>query len=151
MHRSVLALCAVVILGCGPAWAETAKEGIEAANQRFEAAFNRGDAAAVAELYTSDAALLPPGEARVDGRPAIELYWKGGIDAGLKDLTLEAQEVTETADGAVEFGRFMLAGPAAGKATGTMAGKYAVLWRRGDGDGWRIHRDMWNDDPAGQN
>ena len=150
MRRSILALCAVAMLGCGPAWAETAKEGIEAANQRFEAAFNRGDAAAVAELYTSDAALLPPGEARVDGRSAIERYWKGAIDAGFKDLTLEAQDVTETTNGAVEFGRFTMAGPNAGAAAGTMAGKYAVLWR-GEGGSWRIHRDMWNDDPAGPN
>jgi uncharacterized protein (TIGR02246 family) len=141
------------MLGSSPAWAETAKEAIEAANQQFEAAFNKGDTTALAGLYTSDAALLPPTEARVDGRPAIELYWKGLVDAGFKELMLKTQEVTETTDGAVEFGRYTLAGPAANGAQGTIgtyAGTYAVLWRAEDGS-WRLHRDMWTDDPSTKN
>jgi hypothetical protein len=65
------------------------------------------------------------------------------IDAGFKDITLAAQEVT---DGSVEFGRFTMVGPTTGGIAGTMAGKYAVLWR--DDGGWHIHRDIRNDDPV---
>jgi uncharacterized protein (TIGR02246 family) len=150
MQRIFLGLCALAVLGSSPAWAQSAKESIEAANAKFAAAFNRGDAGTVASLYTSDAALLPPGAARVDGRPAIERYWKGAIDAGFKNITLEAQEITETLDGSVEIGRFTMVGPVAGGTVGTVTGKYAVLWRRGE-DGWRLHRDIWNTDPGRQN
>jgi uncharacterized protein (TIGR02246 family) len=148
MRRGLLALCTVAMLASSQAWAETAEEAIEAVNQQFEAAFNKGDAAAVARLYTSDAALLPPSEAHVEGRTAIEHYWKGVIDAGFKEITLKTQEVTETTDGgAIEFGRFTIVGPTTNGGQGTMGGTYAVLWR-GEGGSWHLHRDIWNDDPS---
>ncbi|HWL68263.1 MAG TPA: SgcJ/EcaC family oxidoreductase [Geminicoccus sp.] len=150
MRHRLVALCTAAMLGTSPAWAETAEEAIKAANQQFEAAFNKGDAAGIASLYTSDAALLPPGEARLEGRPAIEQYWKAVIDAGYKEFTMQTQEVTETADGAVEFGRYGIVGPATDGAEARMGGKYAVLWRNENGS-WHLHRDMWNDDPPVQN
>ena len=82
--RTVLVIVALVALAGGPAWAGSAREAIDAANQKFEAVFNKGDAAGVAQLYAEEAVLLPPGELRVDGmRPAIEAHWKGTIDAGI--------------------------------------------------------------------
>ncbi len=47
---------------------------IETALATFAAAFNDGDGASVAALYTEDAALLPPDGARVDGRDAIQAF-----------------------------------------------------------------------------
>ena len=41
---------------------------IAEAHRRLEPAFNRGDAAAVAALYTEDATLLPPGADMLTGR-----------------------------------------------------------------------------------
>ena len=49
---------------------------IEKLNDVWTAAFNKGDAAAVAALYTEDAYVLPPGSAMVKGRPAIEAFWR---------------------------------------------------------------------------
>jgi ketosteroid isomerase-like protein len=28
-----------------------------------------------------------------------------------------------------------------------VSGKYIVVWKK-DGDAWRLHRDIWNTDPA---
>ncbi len=50
---------------------------------KFVAAYNAGDAATVAGLYTEDAVVFPPGGARVDGRPAIQAFWQGAIDSGV--------------------------------------------------------------------
>ena len=102
--RTVLSIVALVALAGGPAWAGSAREAIDAANQKFEAVFSKGDAAGVAQLYAEDAVLLPPGELRVEGRPAIEAYWKGTIDAGFKEITLKAGEVFE-GGGAATRGR----------------------------------------------
>ena len=141
----------VVLMLQGPAIAaETAEEGIEAAGAKFEEGFNSGDGAAVGALYTEDAALLPPDAARVDGREAIAQFWQGAIDAGLKDLDLQTVEVLDGGDLAVEVGKVSLTTTGSvGKAV-PVAGKYIVVWQRGDDGTWRLHRDIWNLDPAPQ-
>ena len=103
--RTILSFAAILMLVSGSAWAESPREGIEAANKKFEAAFNKNDIAGLAQLCTSDAALLPPGEAQVEGRAAIEAYWKGVSDAGFKQLTLKTVEVLDGKDGAAEVGK----------------------------------------------
>jgi uncharacterized protein (TIGR02246 family) len=58
-------------LGVAPAVAQD-KATIEKLNDAWTAAFNKGDAAAVAAMYTLDAVVLPPGADMVKGRAAIE-------------------------------------------------------------------------------
>jgi uncharacterized protein (TIGR02246 family) len=141
---------ALIALFAGPASAQSAKESIEAALLTFEKAFNSGDAAAVASHYTEDAALLPPDAARVDGRQGIEKFWKGAMDAGFKDLQLEAVEVEESGDTAYEVGKFGLTVPGKDGAPMNAAGKYIVVWKKGQDGTWRLHRDIWNGDAAPQ-
>ena len=50
----------LVSLGVSPALAQD-KATIEKLNDAWTAAFNKGDAAAVAAMYTEDAYVLPPG------------------------------------------------------------------------------------------
>ena len=114
----------------------------------FAAAFNAGDGAGVAALYTDDAALLPPGEARIDGRAAIEAFWQGAIDAGLSDLALQVDEVEEDGAFAYEVSSFSLAAPGENDTKVTVTGKYIVVWKKGDDGTWRLHRDIWNLNPA---
>src|SRR5258705_12332472 len=48
---------------------------VDAANRRFENAFNSGDAAGAArEFYARDARILPPGSETVQGREKIRAY-----------------------------------------------------------------------------
>ena len=54
-------------LGAVPALAQD-KPTIERLNDAWTAAFNKGDAAAVAALYTEDAHVLPPGASRAAPR-----------------------------------------------------------------------------------
>src|SRR5260370_40841297 len=69
----------VMIMGLlslgSPALAQN-KGTIEKLNDVWTAAFNKGDAAAIAALYTEDAYVLPPGSAMVKGRAAIEAFWR---------------------------------------------------------------------------
>jgi uncharacterized protein (TIGR02246 family) len=131
-----------------PAGAQSARQEIENTLAKFATAFNKGDATAVASFYTEDAALLPPGEARVDGRAAIEAYWKRTIDAGAKNLTLRLVEVGWRRDQAYEVGQLSIdVQDQSGKAA-TVKGKYVVIWKRSSDGAWRLFRDIWNTDPA---
>ena len=66
---AILALCLGLL--SAPALAQS-KAAIQKLNDQWAAAFNKGDAAAVAAMYTSDAYVLPAGAPMVQGRAAID-------------------------------------------------------------------------------
>jgi len=108
----------------------------------FVAAFNAGDGAALASLYSEDATLFPPGAERVDGRSAIQTFWQGAMDAGMKLDDLSATEVISRGDIAGEMGGFILSVPG-DSGVNKVVGEYIVIWKR-DGHTWQLHRDIWN-------
>jgi uncharacterized protein (TIGR02246 family) len=133
------ALVTVFLLYGAAARSDDTRESIESSNRAFAAAFLRGDAEAVAELYTEDAELLPPGAGAVAGRAAIAAFWKGAIDAGVKDLVLATTEVESTGDLAWEVGTVRIVAND-GRVT---EDRYLVVWKRENGN-WKLHRDIWN-------
>jgi len=112
---------------------------IEAANSKFEDAFKRGDATAMANLYTLEAQLLPANTDFVRGTVAIRAFWQGVMNMGLKEARLETIEVEAHGDTAIEVGRYRLL--AAGGAAAD-SGKYVVVWKNDSGT-WKLHRDIW--------
>ncbi len=116
------------------------RKGIEAANNAFIAAFARGDAAAMAALYTEDEEVLPPNSNLALGRPAIQDFWQGVLNMGLKAAELKTAEVEGGDDLAYEVGTYRLIAPGNQVAD---HGKYVVVWKR-QGGVWRLHRDIWN-------
>ncbi|MGI9040549.1 MAG: YybH family protein [Gemmatimonadales bacterium] len=112
---------------------------IEARNLRFMEAFRRGDAASVAGLYTASARLLPAHSDFVDGTDAIQRFWQGAMDMGLKEAVLETLEVEAHGETAHEVGRYTLK-TAGGQVAD--AGKYLVVWKQ-EGGAWKLHRDIW--------
>ena len=67
-RTAILAVCFVLL--ATPALAQS-KAAIQKLNDEWAAAFNKGDAAAVAAMYTKDAYVLPPGFEIMKGRAAI--------------------------------------------------------------------------------
>ena len=126
--------------GCAGALAGAARGQIEAGNSELATAFSQGRAGAVAALYTGDARMFPPNSDVVSGREAIQRFWQGAIDAGVRGLALTTVEVEEHGDTAHEVGKYSLTGDG-GKALDT--GKYVVIWKHAQGR-WRLHRDIWN-------
>src|SRR5688500_11890714 len=112
---------------------------IGSANKEFMNAFKRGDATAMANLYTSEAQLLPANSDFIRGTAAIRAFWQGVIDLGLKDATLETIEAEAHGDTVIEIGRYRLL--AAGGAVAD-SGKYVVVWKNDRGT-WKLHRDIW--------
>lgn len=121
------------------ATAAQARPGIEAANRQFMEAFGRGDASGVARLYTSSAQLLPAHGDFVVGTPAIQRFWQGAMDMGLKEAILETAELEAHGDTAHEVGRYTLKAAGGREAD---AGKYLVIWKL-EGGTWKLHRDIW--------
>jgi uncharacterized protein (TIGR02246 family) len=142
MMKKLLTVCALVILLPTTAMAGEPRAHIDEALVKFAAAFNAGDAATIANLYTEDAALFPPGGDRIDGRAGIQTFWQGAIDSGMKITDLRAVEVEARGDTAGEVGVFTATVPGDTGLT-TVDGQYIVIWKR-TGHTWRLHRDIYN-------
>jgi ketosteroid isomerase-like protein len=101
------------------------RAAVDAANRRFESAFNEGDAAGAArEFYARDARILPPGSATVQG---------------VRQVQLSTRDLQPVGDTAYEIGQ----------ATLTLANgrhvmpRYLIVWRK-EGGVWRRYLDIWN-------
>ena len=115
------------------------KQDIEARESDWLSAFNGGDAAGVANIYATDARLLPPGAPAIVGRDAIEGFVKEFVATGAK-LTFNLLTVHESGDLCAAVGEFDMKIPGAPDDQG----KYIEVWRRqGDGS-WLIVDDIFN-------
>jgi len=125
---------------------DSARAAIEQVNTLFSEAIARGDAQAIAKLYTEDAILLPERGELVKGRQAIGEFWKTAMDGGVKSVTVTTLDVGGSGDLAHEVGTVLLTLQAEGRPPATASAKFVVVWKR-EADGWKIHRDIWNDPP----
>jgi uncharacterized protein (TIGR02246 family) len=148
MRVSRVALIAATLVAAGIAAACATSQApppdvtadISSANDAFMATFAGGDGAALAELYTEDARLLPPGSDPVDGRAAIATFWQSVIDSGVAEARLMIDEVENFGETACEVSHYAMY-DADGNVLGE--GRYIVIWKRTD-TGWKLHRDIWN-------
>jgi len=144
MMKSVALVLLGLVSFSSVVWAGSDADAIAASGLAWEKAYNSGDGAAVAALYTDDAALFPPGAARVDGKQAIADFWNAAIASGLANVELETTELEFFGDTANEVGYIAGTVPADGGGTTAVGGKFIVIYKR-DADGmWRLHRDIWN-------
>jgi uncharacterized protein (TIGR02246 family) len=136
---SALALGAALLVQGPASRADEIRAAVEKGNLAFIAAFLKGDAKAVAELYTEDAQVIAPGAPVARGRSAIAAFWQKSIDGGVKGLELATTDVESAGDLACETGtvRLVARDGAASEA------RYVVVWKRVDGR-WMLHRDIWN-------
>ena len=127
-------------LGAAPALAQD-KATIEKLNDAWTAAFNKGDAAAVAAMYTEDAYVLPPGGEMVKGGPAIEAFWRQAAQQ-FGDAKLTTIDVLPLgSEAAREIGTVTL--KTKSQPPQQIVGKYAVVWRK-NGASWKLATDIWN-------
>jgi uncharacterized protein (TIGR02246 family) len=139
MRELTIIFCCLV-LGAAPALAQD-KATIERLNDAWTAAFNKGDAAAVAAMYTEDAYVLPPGAELIKGRAAIEGFWRQAAQQ-MGDAKLTAVDVLPLGPGAArEIGTVTL--KTKSQPPQEIVGKYAVVWLKVGGD-WKLATDIWN-------
>ncbi|MGD9894373.1 MAG: SgcJ/EcaC family oxidoreductase [Dehalococcoidia bacterium] len=123
--------------------ASNVRQEIDRINAQFVAAFNRGDAAGAAGVYTEDATILPPGSDMVQGRENIQGFWQAAMDAGIRAVNLETLDLSMSGEMAREIGRATLTIRPEGGAESTDTAKYVVVWEESGGE-WRWAVDIWN-------
>jgi uncharacterized protein (TIGR02246 family) len=127
-------------LAAAPALAQD-KATIEKLNEAWTAAFNKGDAAAVAAMYTEDAYVLPPGAEMVKGRAGIEAFWRQAAQQ-MGDAKLTTLDVLPLGtEAAREIGTVTL--KTKSRPSQEITGKYVVVWRK-VGPDWKLATDIWN-------
>ena len=109
-----------------PAGAADLKANVIAADAAWAAAFAKGDAAAVAAIYTADGQILAEASEPVQGTAAIEKFIKAVFAEGVSSVTLTTLEVFGHGSAATEVGRYVMKDKA-GKELDH--GKYIEYWR----------------------
>ncbi len=120
------------------------RQAIEEGNLKFGEAFRQGDPAAVANLYTEGAVLLPPNSETITGKTAIEAFWGAVMGMGVKDAVLTTVEVTGSGDMVCEIGKYKLTIQPEGQEAVEDIGKYVVIWKQAEDGTWKLHIDIWN-------
>ena len=120
---------------------DSIKAEMQKVNALFgEAVVNGRNFAALDQVYTVDARILPPGADLIEGRENIKDFWKGAV-AGMnvQDAKLVSVNAHLAGDSVIEVGRAQLFLPEGQSAEV----KYVVEWRQEDG-AWKWHTDIWN-------
>lgn len=141
--RSVaLALALGLVLIAGPALAQS-KAAIQALNDQWAAAFNKGDTKAVAAMYTADAYVLPAGAPMAKGRADIEKTLAGAMQqlSDAKLTTIDVKPLGGSAAREIGTATFKTKGATPQEVTV----KYAVVWQK-EGGRWKLLQDIWNTD-----
>ena len=116
-------------------------QSIQTLDDRLAAAFNSGDGVRIAQMYTQDAILMPPGAKMIKGRDGVEQYWSTAArtvsDSKLTAVDVKTIDETE----AQEIGSFTARYE--GAHPREIAGKFVILWRKA-GDNWQVATDIWN-------
>jgi uncharacterized protein (TIGR02246 family) len=145
MNRFVFAAAAFAIgIGTTIVYAQDIRASVEAGNAKWDAAFNKKDAAGLTALYTADAKLLPPAKVVVSGSGEIEKFWKGIFEAGFADHKIEIVDLKAEGNVAYQASRWTATGPAAGGTRATYTGSLiSVLEKQADGS-WKSRAHTWN-------
>ncbi|HEY2179817.1 MAG TPA: nuclear transport factor 2 family protein [Caulobacteraceae bacterium] len=138
MRAIVLGLLASLWLA-GAARADD-KTDIQALNDEFSAAANRGDGAAMAALYAPGATMLPPDNSVVTGA-AIGPYLAGFEKsvAHLKLVTTDVVRLSPDYIREIGIASFETLGDKPTKVKGT----YVVVWKR-VGGAWKLWTDIFH-------
>lgn len=113
-------------------------------NDTWNAAFNRGDAAAVAALYAEDAILSPGNGEILKGRDAIRGLFQGFIDNGVHDHSIEVIKARQSGNVLYEVARWQAHGTDANGETTTFGGILVNTFHQGDDGTWQSHAHVWN-------
>jgi uncharacterized protein (TIGR02246 family) len=94
----------------GPALAQSVEEEITAAYAAWDAAFNAGDAGAVAGAYADDALFLPATHDVIEGPGEVEAFFAGLFEMGVSDHKLDLIEARAEGDTVIGAANWTAAG-----------------------------------------
>jgi uncharacterized protein (TIGR02246 family) len=137
MFRATI-LTGWLVFAALPALAQSKAE-LQKGLDAWAAAFNKGDAAAIAAMYTADADMLPDHADLAHGRAAIEATIKKFVESGTyqNDLKITAENVRPLGPNmAAKIGTYTI-------TPQPEVGKFATVVHKLGGK-WLLERDIWN-------
>ena len=128
-----------------PATLDQIKRSMQSTNDLFNSeVFGKRNFAALDDIYTRNARILPPGAPMISGREAIKKFWSDMVQsANATSAVLASVDVMPVADAAVEIGKAALTVEPPGQPAAQMEVKYVVYWQQEDSR-WKWHVDIWN-------
>jgi len=158
MKHTILVFCTALALfatlaPAAPAWAQSAKStkatdpAISKISSAYQAATNAKDVAKLMALYADDAVEMPPNQPMVQGKGAIEAYYKKQFADGDPTLMLKPIESSVSSNFAFEAGSYTqtLKVKANGQTINDK-GKYVVLLKQGSDRLWHVEYAIYNSD-----
>ena len=124
---------------------EQIRLGMAKTNELFNTeVFGKQNFDALAQIYTANARVLPPGAPMISGQVAIRKFWSDLITSvNAKSAVLESIDVIQAGEDAVEIGRATLGIAPEGQSPTQMEVKYVVHWKQ-EGGSWKWNIDIWN-------
>ena len=107
----------------------------------YQAAFNKGDTATVANFYKDDAVAFPPGGDMVKGKQAIQAFFTEAAK-GIQIVNIKVIDVRSLGPNAAREQSYATV-KTKGDNPQEMLGKSVVIWERVDGK-WKVDSDIWN-------
>lgn len=111
-------------------------------NKHFTKSFEAGDSTEVGNSYTTDATLMIPNYATVNGRKNIIHYYSTALGHGIKHIDLNTVRIWGDSSILAEEGTYLVSDM---KKNNLDQGKYIVLWKQEAGN-WKMYRDIWASD-----
>lgn len=146
--RLVLTIGMVVCLGfsvgCQRSLSDADRTAIRHADEKDMNLMNAKDWTGDLALYEEDASELPPNQAAVQGKPAIQA-WDQAFPP-FSNFQEQSLEIEGRGDLAYDRGTYSLTVTPAGAAPIEDHGKYLTIWRKQAGGLWKISRTMFNSD-----
>jgi uncharacterized protein (TIGR02246 family) len=142
--RVVFAAAVLLLAAAVPAMAQS-KAAIQKLEDKWAAAFNKGDAAALTALYDGDAYVLPAGAPMAHGSSEIQSFYTQAVQqlGDIKVTTLDVKPLGRTA--AREIGTATFKTKGSTPQDGAL--KFSAVWQKDKSDGqWKLIVDMWNFD-----
>lgn len=111
--------------------------------KQFSSFYMAGDYESMANAYTVEGKILPPGATIIEGRPAIKQYWTlpQGVSVPLHEVT--PTELKVTGNYAHDVGYYRGQTKRADGSISSWKGKYVIVWQKVDNE-WKIHLDAWS-------
>jgi ketosteroid isomerase-like protein len=132
---------------------ETKPTGMDARRAEFEkatAAFHQwlrtNDPEGLFAYVAEDVVMMPPNEAPIRGKPAMETWYRTFLSAfRTTTLILTDREVNVSDSWATELGQYAwgLQSTAGGDPV-VDEGNYMQIWKRGPDGSWHFFREIWN-------
>ena len=117
---------------------------VSALADQYAAGMNSSDAAAVAASYADDAIEMPPDQAAIEGKQAIQASYEAMFKEYAVKFALTPLETQVAGDWAYQRGNYTdTVTPKSGKPM-EQSGKYLVIAKRQPDGSWKDYRATWN-------